>query len=406
MKVLHTADWHLGKYLEQCDRIDEHSRFLQWLIQTIIENEIEALIIAGDIFDTGNPSNTALKQYYDFLLRIKDTSCREVIIIGGNHDSVSTLNAPKELLEYLNVHVMGGVPENIEDQIIQLKDINGHLALIVCAVPFLRDKDVRLSVSGETAEEREGRIKQGIVDHYHNLLPYIQGYKANGIPVVATGHLFAAGSVASPESEKEIFVGNLGQIGGNQFPIEFNYIALGHLHRPQVVNRLAHIRYSGSPIAFSFSESEHEKMVLLLDFKKNELVDIKEIKIPCYRRLKRIVGSVEKVKTHLAMMDSADMCQLPTWVEVQVETESFILDLNEQLNQIVIGKTHIEHVFIKQIRQRVYPSVSETVNEYLSLNDLTPREVFQRKCATELPEGSYKEILETFDEALVLMNRG
>src|SRR5690606_10129945 len=154
---------------------------------------------------------------------------------------ISTLNAPKSLLKYFNVHIVGGVPDAFEDQIIPLNDSSGKLELVVCAVPFLRDKDIRLSVTGESSEERETRIKQGICNHYNQFKEHIAQFKADNIPVIATGHLFAAGS-SSSDSEKEIHVGNLGQVCGDQFPEEFNYVALGHIHRPQVVNKMDHIR--------------------------------------------------------------------------------------------------------------------------------------------------------------------
>src|ERR1017187_6057793 len=104
IKVLHTADWHLGKRFEQIERTEEHQFFLDWLIDKLTDEHIDVLIVAGDIFDTGTPSNTAFKQYYSFLWKVKSTCCREVIIIGGNHDSVTTLNAPKDLLKVFNVH--------------------------------------------------------------------------------------------------------------------------------------------------------------------------------------------------------------------------------------------------------------------------------------------------------------
>src|SRR5688572_2974528 len=177
MKVLHTSDWHLGKRLLHHERTEEHQHFLDWLLEIIRNEKVDALIVAGDIFDTGAPSNTALKQYYDFLRSLYLTGCKHVTITGGNHDSIATLNAPKELLKYFNIHVIGGVPENLEDEIIPLRDEIGEIKLVVCAVPFLRDKDIRLSIAGETAEEREQRIKTGICQHYKDLIPFIQDYK-------------------------------------------------------------------------------------------------------------------------------------------------------------------------------------------------------------------------------------
>lgn len=398
MRILHTADWHLGKRLEQNERTDEHLAFLDWLIGVLQTEQIDVLIVAGDIFDTGSPSNTAFEQYYGFLRKVKDTSCREVVIIGGNHDSISTLNAPQALLKYFNVHIIGGVPDEFSDQIIEIKNPQNELELVICAVPFLRDRDIRLSIAGETMEERESRIKQGITDHYHKFTDYITGYKASQIPVIATGHLFAAGSHTS-DSEKEIHVGNLGQIGADQFPAAFDYVALGHIHRPQLINKQNHIRYSGSPIPLSFSETDDQKLVIILDFEKEKLTAVRELKVPCTRRLIRIKGDMERVKTKLVLLEDPNTIY-PAWVEVQVETEGFIFDLEEQLNTLITNKPYIERIFPRQISVRAARNLDEQTGEAMALNDLDPKTVFLKKCAAEYPDQDQTRLLHTFNEVM------
>lgn len=404
MKVLHTADWHLGKRLEQYERTEEHQQFLDWLIIKLGEQCIDVLIIAGDIFDSGNPSNVALKQYYDFLWRVKNTCCREVIVIGGNHDSVTTLNAPKDLLKYFNVHVVGGVPDDFMDQIIPISDGAGQLQLVVCAVPFLRDKDVRLSVSGESGLEVEARLKKGICDHYNTFKIHIAPYKADGIPVIATGHLFAAGGTHS-DSEKDIHVGNLGQVCGDQFPEEFDYVALGHLHRPQMVNKMNHVRYSGSPIPLSFSENEDRKQVVILTFENGKLGQVETFEIPGCRKLVRIKGNLETVRNKLMLLEDEKHCY-PAWVEVQVETDGYIYELDEQLHQLVEKKSFIERLFISQRRRRPDRSLDEQSGEATTLADLDPKEVFIKKLEAAFPDGDTTELLQTFDEVLELMRQG
>lgn len=401
MRILHTADWHLGKRLEQSERTDEHQAFLHWLIKTLQTERIDVLIVAGDIFDTGSPSNAAFEQYYDFLRQVKNTCCREVVIIGGNHDSISTLNAPQSLLKYFNVHIVGGVPAEFTDQIIEIKDREGRLALVVCAVPFLRDRDIRLSIAGETMEERESRLKQGISDHYKGFLTHIADYKLNQIPVIATGHLFAAGAATS-DSEKEIHVGNLGQIGGDQFPSAFDYVALGHIHRPQLINKMNHIRYSGSPIPLSFSETDDKKQVIVLEFTEGTMINLKEVEVPCYRRLIRIKGDFEKVKTKLVLLEDPQTIY-PAWVEVQVETETFIFDLEEQLNTLIADKPFIERLFPRQLRTRAARNLDEQNGEAMALSDLDPRAVFLKKCAAEYPEEDQTDLLLTFNQVLEYM---
>lgn len=402
MKILHTADWHLGKKLEQCERTEEHQDFLDWLIEKLSAACIDVLIIAGDVFDTGSPSNTALEQYYRFLRMVKDTCCREVVIIGGNHDSISTLNAPKSLLKYFNVHIVGGVPEAFTEQIIPIKDVNGKLELVVCAVPFLRDRDIRLSVSGESNEEREQRIKEGISNHYHRFIEHITAYKEENIPVIATGHLFAAGSSTS-ESEKEIHVGNLGQVHGDHFPVEFNYIALGHIHRPQVVNRMEHIRYSGSPIPLSFSENEDKKQVLILEFKAGDLISLVPHEVPCGRKLIRIRGDLDTVKRKILDLEDPGLKYKP-WVEVQVETTTAILDLDQQLSALQSQKPFIERFFPRQNRLRSSKSL-DAIEEELALKDLTPKAVFLKRCESKIAAEEFPELMKTFEEALELMGQ-
>jgi exonuclease SbcD len=398
MKILHTADWHLGKRLEQYERTEEHQDFLNWLILTLDEQQIDVLIIAGDIFDSGSPSNTALEQYYSFLRKVKDTCCREVIIIGGNHDSISTLNAPKILLKYFNVHIIGGVPDEFTEQIIPVKDTNGETALVICAVPFLRDKDIRLSVPGETGDERELRIKQGIYNHYNRFIEHISAYKAAGIPVIATGHLFAAGASTS-DSEKEIHVGNLGKVSGDLFPHEFDYIALGHIHRPQMVNKLTHVRYSGSPIPLSFSESDNTKQVVILSF-DNSVIKIEEYEVPGTRKLLRLKGDFETIVTKLRKLEDPGFTYR-AWVEIQLETDTFLPDLEEQLQEH--SHDFIERFFIRQIKKHT----TETLEQHtaLQLTDLNPKEVFIKRCQAEFGEKDYSELLRTYEEALEFMTQ-
>lgn len=403
MRILHTADWHLGKKLDQHDRSEEHQRFLQWLLHTINDERIDALIIAGDIFDTGSPANDTLRMYYNFLVQLRQTCCRQVVIIGGNHDSISTLNAPRELLRAMQVHVVGGVPDNAEEQIIPLSDENGDVQAVIAAIPFLRDRDVRLSVAGESAAEREQRIKEGIANHYNDLLPLLEAYKAKNIPLIATGHLFTQGASAS-ESEKEIHVGSLGQISPSAFPIEYNYVALGHLHRPQTVGDVMHIRYSGSPIPLSFSESSDQKQVILLDIHLDKEITISTLPIPLYRPLLRISGNPEKVKQKLQQLTiQLNENQLPVWVEVQVHTNILLTQLQDELLEMLQKKPGFGQLFLRQLRQREAIGIQENPNIYHHLVDMSPQHVFDLKLASMVEEHNTENLRSVFAEAIQLM---
>lgn len=155
MKILHTSDWHIGRTLYGRKRYEEFEAFLSWLSETIKNEKVDVLLVAGDIFDTSEPSNRAQELYYQFLCRVSSSSCRHVIVIAGNHDSPSFLNAPKELLRALHVYVIGNISENIEDEILILKNKEGNPEVIVCTIPYLRDRDIRLAEAGETINDKE-----------------------------------------------------------------------------------------------------------------------------------------------------------------------------------------------------------------------------------------------------------
>ncbi|UOQ55443.1 exonuclease subunit SbcD [Hymenobacter cellulosivorans] len=410
MRVLHTADWHLGqRFISGHERTDEHRYFLEWLVEVVREQRVEVLVIAGDIFDTGSPSNQALELYYSFLLNMRGTGCRDIVVVGGNHDSPATLNAPARLLRHLRVHVVGCVPDCFDDQVLVLDDADGKPGLVVCAVPFLRDRDVRLSVPGESAEEREARIKQGIADHYARVaeVERVWQLKELGLPVLATGHLYAAGAAPS-DSERTIHVGNLGQVTADHFPTIFDYVALGHLHRPQRVGGREHIRYSGSPIPLSFSEIDHPKEILLLSFADGKLQSLEALLVPGTRRLARFHGDLAEVITALTTYDNTGF-QLPAWVDVEVRSELTQLEVAEQLLKTIelLDRKHIEVLSRRHFRLVTLRALGDEADETPltpSLHDFTEREVFERRLADE-PEDSRPELLGTFDELLEWMHQ-
>ena len=411
MRVLHTADWHLGqRFISGHERTDEHRHFLTWLVATVREQAVEVLVIAGDVFDSGSPANQALELYYDFLLQMQGTACRDIVVVGGNHDSPATLNAPARLLRHLRVHVVGCVPDCFEDQVLVLNDAAGRPGLVVCAVPFLRDRDVRLSVPGETAEAREARLKQGIADHYARIaeVEQVWQFKAQGLPVLATGHLYAAGAAPS-DSERTIHMGNLGQVTAEHFPDVFDYVALGHLHRPQRVGGREHIRYSGSPIALSFSEIDHGKEVLLLDFADGKLATLAALAVPGTRRLLRFHGELDEVVALLAAYDNTGFL-LPAWADVEVRSELTQLEVAEALLKVIqaLDRQQVEVLARRHLRLVKLRPLGEVAGDEEpltpSLHDFTEREVFAQRLESE-PQSGRAELLGAFDELLEGMPR-
>ncbi len=402
MRIVHTADWHLGKRMDQLERTAEHQHFLNWLLEQLKHVKPDVLIVAGDIFDTGNPPNSALRLYYEFLSRVRDCACGQVVIIGGNHDSIAALEAPQELLRFFNVHVIGGIPDDPAEQIIEIKDSSGNLKGVVVAVPFIRDRDVRLSVAGESPEEQERRLKEGIIDHYQRLVPMLEIYRQRSIPIVGTGHLFAQGGTKS-DDERDIHVGNLGQIAGDSFPEIFDYIALGHLHRPQIVGGLQHIRYSGSPIPLDFSERTDTKQILQIDISTNKQLEIQSIEVPGNRKLIGISGSLEDVITKIKKIEHEG--DFNPWLDIRVEVEEYQPDLEDRVKEAIQRNSIIEFYRLRMTRVR---SHSEIVAEepVPSLSELSPEDVFEIKCTEEQINSSDKsEMLATFREAMELMQQ-
>lgn len=281
LKILHTSDWHLGRRLYGRLRYDEFESFLQWLEDTISAQQVDILIVAGDIFDTMTPSNKAQALYYEFLGRVSRSCCQHVIIVAGNHDSPTFLDAPSNVLKFLNVHVIGTACDDLEDEVLVLGDNDNNPHCIIAAVPYLRDRDVRSSSAGESADSKDANVIKGIGAHYNEVASIAKGKQAElikihqrHIPIIATGHLFAAGGkTTDDDGVRDLYVGSLGQISADMFDEGFDYVALGHLHVPQRVGGLESIRYSGSPIAMGFGEARQQKQVLLIQFGATESFD-------------------------------------------------------------------------------------------------------------------------------------
>jgi exonuclease SbcD len=397
MKLLHTADWHLGARLVERDRLPEHERFLDWLIETLRDEKIDALLVSGDVFDAANPPQDAVALYFDFLKRLADLKTVKAVITGGNHDSASHLNAPRELLKRFDVHVFGHAGEN------NVVDLGGA---VVAAVPFLRERDLRQATAGETITAVHEQVRAAIRAHYAAQLAACRDL-AQGRPVLAMGHLTVLGATTS-DSERDIHIGNLGAVGADLFE-GFDYTALGHLHRPQKVASIETIRYSGSPIALSFSEAADAKSVVILDLQthspapnllpinpsdgqKNEgrRMDISTVPIPTTRQLIR--ATVNRATL------AADLQTVPagSWTEITVKLDAPEPDLDRQVREAVTGRFEVLKVLAD------FPASAATPWQPTgpALHDLQPRDVFRELIKEKQIEGT--ELSAVFDELLAL----
>ena len=398
MKVLHTSDWHIGKRLYNKDFDQQHELFFKWLCTTISEHLIDVLIVAGDIFDVAYPSNSSLSIYYKALISIQQTGCKYVIITGGNHDSPSTLNAPKEILTHLNIYVIGGAAENPADHLIPLYDNNNQIQLVVAAVPFLRDKDIRKSNPGETFEEKAQAVSNGIANYYKQLENYVEVYKLKNIPVIATGHFFIS-DASMDTKEHELYIGGLQQLKINQLPSGFDYIALGHIHRGQKIGNSEHIRYSGSPIALSFNERAQQKSVVKINFGSTN-PEITLINVPQFRNLIRFTGTFKHVSELIKQHISSTL--LSDYAELFIEEDFYDSTLLSEIQLFTEQCTTVEilnyRILIKNKNTETNP-----LHETILLKDVSVNDIFNNLLINHTPE-SATALKQTFEELKNALN--
>lgn len=323
VKVLHTSDWHLGAALHGEERADEQREFLLWLLRTVEDEAADALVVAGDVFDVYAPPASAQKLYYDFLaglVRLKEPPA--VFIVAGNHDSPHFLGAPSGVLDALDIHVIGGAdaekPEALVFEVKGRKD--GDAALVAGAVPFLREKDVLALgmnvLDAETGPDDGSRYNRAAAAFYRRVFEAAEkrGAEAGGSSVLLTGHLYIEGSAKSDDySERTREIGNLTGLPAALLP-PADYYALGHLHRPQVLN--GNMRYSGSPLAMSFGEAGSAKSVAVLEFDgSGKPPSVRLLEVPVRQELLQISGTPDAILEELGRLKTEER---KAWVDVRV----------------------------------------------------------------------------------------
>lgn len=398
MKLLHTSDWHLGRSLFGKKRYNEFSAFLSWLAHTIETENIDVLLVAGDIFDTSTPSNRAQSLYYQFLKEVSDSDCRHIIIIGGNHDSPSLLEAPRDLLRFFQVHVIGSGASNPEDEVITLKDAAGHDELIVCAVPYLRDRDIRLSGTNETLEEKSSNLVCGIANHYKTVCEVARRQQAaspQSPPIVATGHLFAAGGRrVEGDGVRDLYIGSLAHVHASIFPDNIDYLALGHLHTPQLVGDSATRRYSGSPLPMSFAEAGKEKCVLTVTFADHSPT-VKSLSVPCFQQMRNLRGTLPEILQALSDLKESNSS---AWLEIIFDGDEIIADLQGELREAVID-SNLE--ILRIVNNRIVQLVLQQTETDRTLETMSEEQVFRRCLEVyETPTAQQPELLQLFRRTL------
>lgn len=365
MKILHTSDWHIGSTFFGKKRYEEYNKFFMWLLNFIQQNQIDVLLVAGDIFDTSLPSNTAQNLYYSFLVNLQKTPCKHVVITGGNHDSPSFLNAPKDLLQSFNIHVIGAVLQNIAEEIITISINNEEI--VVLAVPFLRERDLQDIAITDNFETRAEKIVSAVKNHYAQLTELALKNKNPKSLLIAMGHLYIAGSHLEEEGERELYIGSLAQISANIFPKEIDYAALGHIHSAQKVAKTEHIRYCGSPLAMNFSEKKFAKKMFLLE--TGDTLKIQEISIPEFQITRKICGNLTDIQKEIEELKKSEQS---VWLEIEYtgQEETFSKDILFEL----VKDSKIE--ILKFKNQKILRQFTKSEKIQQNLEELTPQTVF------------------------------
>lgn len=394
MRILHTSDWHLGQSFMNHSREREHTALMDWLLQQVQAQQVDAVLIAGDIFDTTTPPSYARTLYYRLIAELHRLNVA-LLVLGGNHDSVSVLGESLPLLHHLNTTVIAATHTDAAQHVVTLPARNGEAGCIVCALPFIRARDVQRSSAGQTAQDKQRDLQAAIQDTYAQVFAAAQAQQSahlqtHGVrlPIIATGHLTTVGA-SSNESVREIYVGTLEAFPTNAFP-PADYIALGHIHQPQKVGGLEHIRYSGSPIALGFDEARQTKQVLLVDVDSQGLQSVTPLPTPVPQVLASVSGNLRNLPVMLADVAQRSPADHPAWVEVTVQADDYLPDLSARIDAMV-QDLPLQVLRVKRERSQHAAQLNSATQE--SLDELSPEEVFARRLSQETLEPALTQAL-------------
>jgi exonuclease SbcD len=401
MKLLHTADWHIGQTFYEYDRTYEHQQFLEWLTFTIAEKEIDVLLICGDIFDVSNPAAASVALFYKFLMKaINVRPNLQIIIIAGNHDSPARLEAPKPLLVSSNITIVGNVeycPDgsiNYEKLVVPLKNDVGETKAWCIAMPYIRLGDY------PSAPNTISSYPDGVVAIYKEAYEYTLTKNQSGEAIIALGHLHALDAEVSADDKSErLIMGGVEFVPVSTFNDNIVYTALGHIHKAQKIGEKETIRYSGSPLPMSFSEVNYKHQVMLLEIDGEQAKNIHALEIPISVGLVR-VPTVHKllneVLQELNQLPASDDVGRTPYLEVKVLLDSPEPSLRHQIETALLNK----NVRLAKIDVK-YPTGSNTeedVMTYEKLYELQPITVFNKIYKSRFNNETPEELLSLFNQ--------
>ena len=385
MRILHTSDWHLGQHFMGKSRQAEHQALIDWLLIQVDTHAVDAVLIAGDIFDTGAPPSYARELYSQLVVRLHGAGVA-LLLLGGNHDSVATLGESRAMLACLSTTVVAAVDDAADHVIVlPLRGGKGEAGCIVCAVPFIRPRDVLQSQAGQSAEEKQQSMQAAIQAYYQSVYEAgrarqaeLQKALGRTVPLIATGHLTTVGA-SSNESVREIYVGSLDAYPTSAFP-PVDYIALGHIHKPQKVGGLDHIRYCGSPIPLGFDEAPQQKEVLLVDLGADGLRAITPLAVPRFQPLISVSGNLLALAAAISAAANEGCAAQSVWLEVTVAEDDYLSDLPARIETMTQGLP-VDVLRVRRQRGNAAINIAGEMGE--TLDELSPDDVFARRLSQE-----------------------
>jgi DNA repair protein SbcD/Mre11 len=419
LRILHTSDWHLGSSLESASRDEEHRLFLDWLLITLRDEAIDVLLLAGDVFHYAQPSAEAQRLYYRFLARIGgETRVRQIVVIGGNHDSASRLDAPREVLDALRIHVVGGLlgdPKSWERCLCPIERPGGGVDAVVLAVPFVHEFRLGIRTTGRSPEEITADFRDAFRRLYTDLADLAEK-RWPGAPLLATGHMTCVGAELGEYGTEIHQVGTIGGLPGDIFDPRLEYIALGHIHRMFPVEG-TRARYSGSPLAMNVVEARSQRFVIRVDLDASlpagQRATTHKIPVPRWRDLLEITGPTEEVLGKLRALSSP--CELPPFVYVKLEVDEYLTDGPFRVNEAIEAHPLKTRPRVVEVHQKVAGRPDEPADglERTSLRGMKPEEVFirlhqaQLKCAPgDLLLTAFRSVLSGLDTPPVVEEGG
>lgn len=407
IRILHTADWHLGQTFFGYDRTQEHEHFLDWLAGVLTKNKIDVLIVAGDVFDVSNPSAASQRMFYRFIHRVTTENPRlQLVVVAGNHDSAARLESPLPLLQEMRTEIKGIVRKqndkiDYEHLLVELKNAAGEVEALCLAVPFLRQGDYPVV-------ETEGNpYAEGVKELYARLLKYALKKRTDGQALVAVGHLLATGSeIAEKDHSERIIIGGLESVPPESFPEQIVYTALGHIHKAQRVSGRENIRYAGSPLPMSFAEKHYHHGVVKVTLDEGWAVEIEKLEYTPLVRLLSIpateAAAPDEVLDELRGLELPEDEPMP-YLEVKVKLSEPEPMLRQQVEEILEGKPVRLARIVSFYRQAAEGSVEEEVLT-AGLQEMNPLQIvkatFENSYQTEMPE----ELVNLFQEACRTIN--